>query len=145
MRWVMYNNTMDNRVGWYFMVMTSSRHVWGIYQRYAQMVSFRFCRIVPIVTIAGYLLSSHLSNLMSVVSSITTSNNSGCTDTGATSAPLLSSCSKLLFYFTFRHKRSFSSSSSSSKSLLYVTFQHKRYFKWHCNTIKTLQSIDEMI
>ena len=89
-----------------------------------------FCRIVPIVTIAGYLLSSHLRDLMSVVSSITTSNNSGCTDAGAKSAPLLSSCSKLLFYVTFGHKRSFSSSSSSSsKSLLYVTCQHKRYFK----------------
>ena len=34
--------------------------------------------------------------------------------------------------------------SSSSKSLLYVTFRHKRSFKWHCNTIKTLWSIDEM-
>ena len=26
----------------------------------------------------------------------------------------------------------------------YVTFRHKRSFKWHCNTIKTLLSIDEM-
>ena len=33
---------------------------------------------------------------------------------------------------------------SSSKSLLYVTFRHKWSFKWHCNTIKTLQSIDEI-
>ena len=31
---------------------------------------------------------------------------------------------------------------SSSKSLLYVIFRHKLSFKWHCNTIKKLQSIN---
>ena len=35
-------------------------------------------------------------------------------------------------------------SSNSSQLLLYVIFRHQWSFKRHCNTIKTVHSIDEM-